>query len=393
MKSTSARYLFPLFLSVGLPIACSGSTDKTTKPNDGKDYSEAGAAGSDGRNGSGGGSKGEEPGGHAGNTDDGGRPGIGGGPVAGSGGSGGTAAGAGPDGDVGGAGSAGESAGGAGEGGAGGGGVEPAIDPKLDGADDAASGRYHLHYKGVDKCLGAFDGQLYGATCAAGDTQAFFLDGAGAGSVRVRGVATDACVGNAGPNLGLVVCNEDASLQLVSLGFGFVQLKLTPELCLGLINEAPAILKCNTDTAWSLDALGTNYALKAKWTATSTFPGYSVDYAHDGDLNDGLSGHSWANNWQPPSVVLPQEVNVDLGAPKQFSVINVFTSKGYEIGSYDIDYWNGSAWINLAVVTNNINVLIRHDFPTVVAQKVRFVVRRGPELQFIYTRLNEVQIF
>ena len=49
MKSTSARYLLPLFLSVGLPIACSGSTDKVTKPADGKEYSEAGAAGSDGR--------------------------------------------------------------------------------------------------------------------------------------------------------------------------------------------------------------------------------------------------------------------------------------------------------------------------------------------------------
>jgi hypothetical protein len=321
------------------------------------------------------------------------------GPTAGSGGTtgvGGTGsagepgtAGEGPlDEDIGGAG---------GEGGSDGGVLKPAIDPKLDGADDTVSGRYRLHYHNSPNCLVSdrteAGSEVLSAICSSAEEQAFFLDGAGTGSVRVRGVTSGDCVHVVGADIGPVVCNEDAALTLQPTGFGFFQLKVTPDLCIGLNGETPSLVKCTTDTAWSLDALGTNYAINSKWTATSTFSGYSTDYAHDGDINDGLSGHSWSNNWQPPGLVLPQEVNIDLGAPRQFSAVSVFTSKGYEIGSYDLDYWNGKDWVNLEVVTGNLNVLVRHVFPTIVAQKLRFVVRRGPENQFIYTRLNEVMIF
>jgi hypothetical protein len=196
-----------------------------------------------------------------------------------------------------------------------------------------------------------------------------------------------------GDEIGPVVCNADAALLLKPMAGNSFQLILPDQRCLGMAGALLAPVTCSADTTWSLDQIGTNYALSSTWTATSTFPGYSVNYAHDGDHNAGLEGHSWANNWNPPGLVLPQEVDIDLGAKRQFSTVNVFTSQNYEIGSYDLDYFDGVSWVSLAVVKDNTQQVLSHVFPTVVAQKLRFIVRRGPEAQFIYTRLNEVEIF
>lgn len=389
MKSTSANYLFPLLLSVGLPIACSGSTDKVA-PREQDESGEAGAATNDAGTSSGG-SKSNAGG--EGGAGDGARAGTGGTGLGGSQTQGGTGTG----GDSGGTSTtAGQSAGGdamGGQGGDSGEVIKTPIDPSLDGADDAASGRYRLHYKGTQTCLVAAEHDLSAAPCSLEANQEFFVDGAGGELVRVRGVATNECVNLAGDALGAVVCAEDAKLELVPVAGGFFQLKLTDTLCIGLEKATPTASKCSADTVWSFDARGANLATNATWSATSTYPGYSLAYAHDGDKHAGLSGHSWTNQWNPPALVLPQEVTIDLGSARQFSVINVYTSQGYEIGSYDIDYWNGAAWTNLLVVEGNTLGLIQHAFPTVVTSKLRFVVRRGPEAQFIYARLNEVEIY
>lgn len=410
MKTTSAHYLLPLLLSVGLPVACSGSTDKIMDPGDSSgagspDDGSSGGSKNDGSPGEGGsvataGKSGTGKGG-SGDTSEAGASDGGtahGGTAQGGTGNGGMAgsaeAGAGPD--NGGASMGGDSAGGAGDGGAGGDGgvIGTPVDPTLDGADDAASGRYRLHYKPQPKCLAsAQDDGISAVACNDNQEQKFFLDGAGAGFVRVRGVDSNECIGLVKGAAASVVCTEDAKLQLIPTENGYFELVFPNDTCLGAIGDVPSAVTCSTAIVWSLDEIGTNFALKAKWTATSTFPGYSTDYAHDGDHNAGLSGHSWANNWNPPSVVLPQEVNIDLGAKKQFSTVNVFTSAGYEIGSYDLDYWDGAKWVSLAIVKGNVLQTLTHVFPTVVAQKLRFTVRRGPELQFIYTRLNEVEIF
>jgi hypothetical protein len=406
MKTTSTKYLLPLLLSVGLPVACSGTTDKIM---DREDSSEAGSDdGSSGGSKSNGSSEGGEgpvsgKGGSGGKVTGGGGSGEGGstgGAPQGGTKNGGTAganeAGAGPE--VGGASVGGDSAGGDGAGGAGGDSgivIQTPVDPNLDGASDAASGRYRLHYKPQPKCLAsAKDDGISTAACNANQDQQFYLDGAGGKFVRVRGVDSNECIGlvvDAEP--GSVVCTEDAKVQFIPTGFGYFQIVLPNDTCLGIVGDAPRTVKCTAETVWSLDDVGTNFALNAKWSATSTFPGYSTDYAHDGDHNAGLSGHSWANNWNPPGLVLPQEVDIDLGAPKQFANVNVYTSSGYEIGSYDLDYYDGKSWVNLAVVQNNVSPVITHVFRTVVAQKLRFIVRRGPEAQFIYTRLNEVEIY
>jgi hypothetical protein len=160
-----------------------------------------------------------------------------------------------------------------------------------------------------------------------------------------------------------------------------------------LIDTKLAPLTCSAETRWSLDHLGTNFALKATCAATSTFTGYAVDYIHDGDLNAGLSGHSWANDWQPPTLTFPQYVTVDFGAQRQFSQIVLYTSQAHEIGSYDVEYWTGQSWAPFVVVTGNVLQAITHAFPTLVTSKLRIVVRRGPESQMNFTRINELQIF
>ena len=49
--------------------------------------------------------------------------------------------------------------------------------------------------------------------------------------------------------------------------------------------------------------------------------------------------------------------------------------------------------VTLVVVTDNTDLRRVHTFPTVVSDKLRIVVRRGPDAQMNYGRINELDVW
>ncbi|WP_028596556.1 discoidin domain-containing protein [Paenibacillus assamensis] len=135
----------------------------------------------------------------------------------------------------------------------------------------------------------------------------------------------------------------------------------------------------------------TNYALTATVSADSTFPGYSVLKIKDGDRNTALGqSHSWANNQYTP---LPQYVYVDFGQSRSINRIDLYTTATYAISKYDLQYWNGSAWVQLATVTGNTASHRTHSFNAVNTTKIRVSALLGPSHQQGYVRINELEVY
>ncbi|MFB5268701.1 discoidin domain-containing protein [Paenibacillus enshidis] len=134
----------------------------------------------------------------------------------------------------------------------------------------------------------------------------------------------------------------------------------------------------------------TNLALGATITADSTYPGYSVTRINDGDRNTTVGGaYSWANDNRTP---LPQYVTVEMLKAASINRIDLYTSAEYPLADYDLEYWNGSAWISLVKVTANTETYRTHSFAGVQTSKVRVVARKGPSHQLGYVRINELEI-
>lgn len=136
---------------------------------------------------------------------------------------------------------------------------------------------------------------------------------------------------------------------------------------------------------------GQNLARNATITASSTYPGYSTARINDGDRNTALGeSYSWANNRNSS---LPQYVTLDLPASSSIQRIDLYTTKGYVLANYDLQYWNGSNWVNLVQVTGNQETTRSHTFAAVNTSKVRVVANRGPSHQSTYVRINELEIY
>ncbi|MFB5676324.1 discoidin domain-containing protein [Paenibacillus terreus] len=135
----------------------------------------------------------------------------------------------------------------------------------------------------------------------------------------------------------------------------------------------------------------TNLALGATITADSTYPGYSVTRINDGDRNTTVGeAYSWANDNRTP---LPQYVTVEMLKAASINRIDLYTSSGYPLADYDLEYWNGSAWASLVKITGNTETYRTHSFAGVQTSKVRVVARKGPSHQLGYVRINELEIY
>ncbi len=143
-----------------------------------------------------------------------------------------------------------------------------------------------------------------------------------------------------------------------------------------------------------------NLALSATATASSTYcvgpPQTSPDcYAawrvNDGSASTALGGQSsWANDWGVP---MPQWVELDWAAPVTASRVVVTTTSGYPVRDYDLQYWNGATWLNLAHVTGNSALSLTHNFAPVATTRMRILGFQGPAIQPGYVRINEFAVY
>ncbi|WP_146113445.1 hypothetical protein [Paenibacillus sp. PCH8] len=136
---------------------------------------------------------------------------------------------------------------------------------------------------------------------------------------------------------------------------------------------------------------GQNLARNAAITVNSTYPGYSANRINDGDRNTALGeNYSWANDRNSS---LPQYVVIDLPTASSIKRIDLYTTQGYPLANYDLQYWNGSTWVNLVQITGNQELTRSHTFTAVSTAKVRVVASRGPAHQPTYVRINELEIY
>jgi hypothetical protein len=137
----------------------------------------------------------------------------------------------------------------------------------------------------------------------------------------------------------------------------------------------------------------TNFALGATATAQSTYSGYSAAHVVDGDRSTALGQTtSWANDYNPPSTVLPQWLEIDFGVDRTFSRVDVFTTASYPIKDYDVTYWDGLIWTTIVSARGNVLAHVAHHFSPLIGSKVRIVGISGPDIQTGYARLNEVEV-
>jgi microsomal dipeptidase-like Zn-dependent dipeptidase len=147
-------------------------------------------------------------------------------------------------------------------------------------------------------------------------------------------------------------------------------------------------------------ATNTNLARTATASASSTYCSstsspdhcYSPSRINDGDASTALGGRtSWVNNGY---VAMPQWVQLSWSAPITASRLEVSTTSGYAIGDYEIEYWNGAAWVQLDRVQGNTQLRRTHLFTSpFTTTSIRILAYAGPGHQPGYARINEVEVY
>lgn len=138
-----------------------------------------------------------------------------------------------------------------------------------------------------------------------------------------------------------------------------------------------------------------NLALGGSTTASSTYCSgsglhcYHAYRINDGDRDTTVGGYySWAN-----AAGLPAWVKVDFGTTRAFNRVKLYTSSGYPIRNYKIQYWTGSSWSNAATITGNTSTERTHTFSTKTSSQVRVLGELGPSNQSVYVRVNELEVY
>ena len=118
-----------------------------------------------------------------------------------------------------------------------------------------------------------------------------------------------------------------------------------------------------------------NLALGATVTASSTQEGYAPTVIVDGRGEQSTEG--W-KHWASDVSKGPQWIQMDFGKEISFKRVEVYFKAGYEQKSYEIQYWNGTDWVNcLPKIENNTEDYRIHNFDEVTSSKLRIYVTEG----------------
>jgi hypothetical protein len=137
--------------------------------------------------------------------------------------------------------------------------------------------------------------------------------------------------------------------------------------------------------------------------ASSTLSSYGAGSVIDGSrkaINNGI----WLDNTYQS---FPDWVEVDFSGSKTISEIDVVTQQDanqnpveptlsqtfslYGITAFNVQYWNGSTWVNVpnGSVTGNNKVWRQFSFSSITTSKIRVVVNSGADN--VYSRVVEVE--
>ncbi|MGI8544876.1 MAG: discoidin domain-containing protein, partial [Aridibacter sp.] len=147
-----------------------------------------------------------------------------------------------------------------------------------------------------------------------------------------------------------------------------------------------------------------NYAL-ASMGSVATASSADSNYLPYRTINGDRTGYNWSSgNLWVSLAGMPQWLQVDFGQSRTIDEINVFHAQEtaenpveptpemtYTINytsSFEVQYWNGSTWINLASVTGNNKIWRNFTFSPVTTSKIRINLTATTDT---YAYLTEVE--
>ena len=131
-----------------------------------------------------------------------------------------------------------------------------------------------------------------------------------------------------------------------------------------------------------------NLALPAVVTASSTQGSGGQYDVHN--VNDGIATtdfYSWA------STSTPAWLQLDFPATVTFNRVELYTTTDYELKDYSIQYWDGTSWVDAAVVTGNTLAHRSTSFSFVTCSRIRVYAVTGSAAQPNYARICELEIY
>ena len=156
---------------------------------------------------------------------------------------------------------------------------------------------------------------------------------------------------------------------------------------------------------------GTNVALAANGGVATASSVYSVNYPVVAVNNGDRQGVKWGagGGWNDvTSGVYPDWVQITFNGQKSINEIDVFTLQDnypapveptvgmtfskYGITSFDVQYWDGTAWVTVPGGSITGNKLVRRTvtFPTVTTDRIRVVVNASLAS---YSRITEIEAY
>ncbi|MBP6750452.1 MAG: hypothetical protein KA144_12490, partial [Xanthomonadaceae bacterium] len=140
-----------------------------------------------------------------------------------------------------------------------------------------------------------------------------------------------------------------------------------------------------------------NIAPQALAVASSTYCSgigtvhcYSPSRANDGSNSTALGGFtSWSNN----GGTMPQWLELQWGQLVSISRIDMYTTAGYELRDYDIEYWNGTSWVKAALIRSNTAAARSTTIAPVQTFRLRILTLYGSTVQPGYARINEIEVY
>jgi len=204
---------------------------------------------------------------------------------------------------------------------------------------------------------------------------------------NVNGVETWQVYGFDGELLAEYAANASAASPQKEYGYRNGQLLITA--------DAPSGSRINV-------ALASNGGVA---TASSAYPGgtYGATAANNGDRK-GAANSYW--NDAAPANTFPDWLQVDFNGSKTIDEIDVFTEQDnwqspseptetmsfslYGLSGYEVQYWNGSAWVDVSGgnVSGNNKIWRKFTFAAITTSKIRILTNASADG---YSRLTEVE--
>lgn len=180
------------------------------------------------------------------------------------------------------------------------------------------------------------------------------------------------------------------STRALSQGIHTITLSVTDKD--GAVGSARITVYVGVDKA----TITQNIARMASASASSTYCSsadsalhcYYASRINDGSTSTTLGG---VDSWVNVGGSLPQWVELRWPNKVAITSTELYTSAGYPIQDYDLQYWNGIEWTAFNQVRGNTALQNSYTLPTAITtDRVRVLGQKGPAVQTSHVRVNEL---